>query len=35
VAAANGSVFNFGDAVNEGGESGSHLNGSIIAASGF
>jgi hypothetical protein len=34
VANATGAVFTFGDAPNDGGMSGTHLNGSIIAASG-
>ena len=32
---ADGRVFNFGDAPNDGGMSGTHLNGSIIAGTGF
>jgi hypothetical protein len=35
VATANGTVYNYGDAPNYGGMSGTHLNGSIIAATGF
>jgi hypothetical protein len=35
VASAGGTVFNFGDAPNDGDMAGTHLNGSIIAASGF
>jgi Peptidase A4 family len=35
VSSALGAVFNFGDAPNDGGMSGTHLNGSIIAATGF
>jgi hypothetical protein len=35
VATALGKVFNFGDAPNDGDMSGTHLNGAIIAASGF
>ena len=35
VASANGDVFSYGDAPYDGGMSGTHLNGSIIAASGF
>ena len=35
VTAANGSVFTFGDAPYDGGMNGTHLNGSIIAATGF
>jgi hypothetical protein len=35
VASANGEVFPYGDAPSEGGTSGIHLNGSIIAASGW
>jgi uncharacterized repeat protein (TIGR02543 family) len=35
VSSALGEVFNFGDAPNDGGMSGTHLNGSIIAATGF
>ena len=35
IAAGNGAVSPFGDAPNDGGMSGTHLNGSIIAATGF
>ena len=35
IASANGTVDQFGDAPNDGGMSGSHLNGSIVAATGF
>jgi hypothetical protein len=35
VSSALGAVFNFGDAPNDGGMSGTHLNGSIVAATGF
>ena len=35
VASANGEVFTYGDAPYDGGMSGTHLNGSIIAATGF
>jgi hypothetical protein len=35
IASANGSVFNYGDATNDGGMAGQHLNGSIIAATGW
>ena len=35
IASANGTVDNYGDAPNDGGMSGTHLNGSIIAATGF
>ena len=35
VASANGSVFSYGDAPYDGGTSGMHLNGPIIAASGW
>ena len=35
VALANGAVFNFGDAPNDGGMSGTHLNAPIIAATGW
>ena len=35
VASADGSVFTYGDAPYDGGESGVHLNGSIIAATGW
>jgi hypothetical protein len=35
VATDLGAVFNFGDAPNDGGMSGSHLNRPIIAATGF
>ncbi len=35
VASAHGDVFSYGDAPYDGGISGTHLNGSIIAASGF
>ncbi len=35
VASANGSVFSYGDAPYDGGMSGAHLNGSIIAATGW
>jgi hypothetical protein len=35
VAAANGSVFSYGDAPYEGGMAGVHLNGSIIAGTGW
>jgi hypothetical protein len=35
IASANGTVDQYGDAPNDGGMSGSHLNGSIIAATGF
>jgi len=35
VASANGDVFTYGDAPYDGGMSGTHLNGSIIAATGF
>ena len=35
MASANGTVDNYGDAPNDGGMSGTHLNGSIIAATGF
>jgi hypothetical protein len=35
VSSALGSVYNFGDAPNDGGMAGTHLNGSIIAATGF
>jgi hypothetical protein len=35
VASANGSVYTYGDAPNDGSEAGQHLNGSIIAATGW
>ena len=35
VASAQGAVFSYGDAPNDGSMAGNHLNGSIIAASGF
>ncbi len=35
VAAANGALYNFGDAPNDGSMAGSHLNGQIIAATGW
>jgi hypothetical protein len=35
VASANGAVYNYGDAPNDGGMAGQHLNGSIIAATGW
>jgi hypothetical protein len=35
IATANGSVFHYGDATNDGGMSGQHLNGSIIAGTGW
>jgi hypothetical protein len=35
VASALGSVYNFGDAPDDGGMAGTHLNGAIIAATGF
>ena len=35
IASANGTVDQYGDAPNDGGMSGTHLNGSIIAATGF
>ena len=35
IASANGTVNQYGDAPNDGGMSGTHLNGSIIAATGF
>ena len=35
VSSALGSVYNFGDAPNDGGMAGTHLNGAIIAATGF
>ena len=35
VSSALGGVFNFGDAPSDGGMSGTHLNGSIIAATGY
>ena len=35
VATANGAVFAYGDAPNDGSMAGNHLNGSIIAATGF
>ena len=35
VAAADGAVFFYGDAPNEGSMAGNQLNGSIIAATGF
>jgi hypothetical protein len=35
VASADGAVFAYGDAPNDGSMAGSHLNGSIIAATGF
>jgi ligand-binding sensor domain-containing protein len=35
VAAADGAVFPYGDATDEGSMAGNHLNGSIIAATGF
>jgi hypothetical protein len=35
VSSALGAVYNFGDAPNDGGMAGTHLNGSIIAATGF
>jgi hypothetical protein len=35
VAGANGAVYNYGDAPNDGGMAGQHLNGSIIAATGW
>ena len=35
IASANGSVFTYGDAPQDGGVSGMHLNGSIIAATGW
>ncbi len=34
VSSALGAVYNFGDAPNDGGMSGTHLNGPIIAATG-
>jgi Peptidase A4 family len=35
VSSALGGVYNFGDAPNDGGMTGTHLNGSIVAATGF
>jgi len=35
VASAAGAVFAYGDAPDDGSMAGSHLNGSIIAATGF
>jgi hypothetical protein len=35
VASANGSVFTYGDAANDGSMVGTHLNGAIVAATGF
>ena len=35
VSSALGAVFNYGDAPNDGGMAGTHLNGAIIAATGF
>ncbi len=35
VSSALGAVYNFGDAPNDGGMAGTHLNGAIIAATGF
>ena len=35
VSSAIGAVFKFGDAPNYGGMTGTHLNGSIIAGTGF
>jgi len=35
VASADGAVFAYGDAPNDGSMAGNHLNGSIIAATGF
>jgi hypothetical protein len=35
VASANGSVYTYGDAPNDGSMAGQHLNGSIIAATGW
>jgi hypothetical protein len=35
VATAQGAVFPYGDAPNDGSMAGNHLNGSIIAATGF
>jgi Cellulase (glycosyl hydrolase family 5) len=35
VATANGTVYNYGDAPNDGGLAGTHLNGGIIAGSGW
>ena len=35
VASANGSVFTYGDAANDGSMAGTHLNGAIIAGTGF
>ncbi len=35
IASANGTVDPYGDAPNDGGMAGTHLNGSIIAATGF
>ncbi|HEY5334722.1 MAG TPA: hypothetical protein VIJ71_01730, partial [Mycobacteriales bacterium] len=35
VSSATGAVFNYGDAPADGGMAGTHLNGSIIAATGF
>ena len=35
VSSALGSVYNFGDAPDDGGMAGTHLNGAIIAATGF
>ncbi|HEY6429304.1 MAG TPA: hypothetical protein VIX84_18935, partial [Acidimicrobiales bacterium] len=35
VSSAQGVIFNFGDAPDDGGMGGSHLNGSIVAATGF
>lgn len=35
IASANGTVYDLGDAPNDGGMAGTHLNGSIIAATGF
>ena len=32
---ANGTVYNYGDAPNDGGMAGTHLNGFIVAATGF
>ncbi len=35
VASANGSVYNYGEAPSDGSMAGTHLNGAIIAATGF
>jgi hypothetical protein len=35
VSSAAGSIFNYGGALDDGGMAGAHLNGSIIAATGF